>query len=129
MSVLEDAMNAVVRHLPDAAPDPLLRASRVLGQPLSRVDGVFRAPREGNAPVSEVCKMMSDCGSGRAVVAPHHANMSNGFIGSDHHRWQLRFDTFVDERALPPLRLYEDDAIDAALVDPLLYDPRIVPTA
>jgi xanthine dehydrogenase YagR molybdenum-binding subunit len=42
MSILEDAMNAAVRHLPDAAPDPLLRASRVLGQSLSRVDGPLK---------------------------------------------------------------------------------------
>ena len=42
MSILEDAMNLVVRHLPDAKPDPLIGADRVLGQPVSRVDGPLK---------------------------------------------------------------------------------------
>jgi xanthine dehydrogenase YagR molybdenum-binding subunit len=42
MSILEDAMNLVVRHLPDAKPDPMIGASRVLGQPVSRVDGALK---------------------------------------------------------------------------------------
>src|ERR1700760_2511058 len=42
MSVLEDAMNLVVRHLPDATSDPLVGATRVLGQPVSRVDGPLK---------------------------------------------------------------------------------------
>src|SRR5665213_2953536 len=42
MSILEDATNLVVRHLPDAKPDPLIGANRVLGQPVSRVDGPLK---------------------------------------------------------------------------------------
>jgi xanthine dehydrogenase YagR molybdenum-binding subunit len=42
MSILEDAVNLVVRHLPDAKPDPLIGASRVVGQPVSRVDGPLK---------------------------------------------------------------------------------------
>ncbi|HEY2417591.1 MAG TPA: molybdopterin cofactor-binding domain-containing protein, partial [Steroidobacteraceae bacterium] len=42
MSILEDAMNLAVRHLPDAKSDPLIGASRVLGQSVSRVDGSLK---------------------------------------------------------------------------------------
>ncbi|HEY2010924.1 MAG TPA: xanthine dehydrogenase family protein molybdopterin-binding subunit [Rhizomicrobium sp.] len=42
MSILEDAVKLVVRHLPDAKPDSLIGASRVLGQPMSRVDGPLK---------------------------------------------------------------------------------------
>jgi xanthine dehydrogenase YagR molybdenum-binding subunit len=42
MSILQDAVNAVMRLLPDADSDPLIGANRVVGQPLSRVDGPLK---------------------------------------------------------------------------------------
>jgi len=42
MSIKEDVVNLVARHLPDAKADPLIDANRVLGQPVSRVDGPLK---------------------------------------------------------------------------------------
>ena len=42
MSLLQKAVGAVVRILPDKAPDPLMDSGRVVGQPVSRVDGPLK---------------------------------------------------------------------------------------
>ena len=42
MSLLHKAVGAVVRILPDKAPDPLIGSHRAVGQPVSRVDGPLK---------------------------------------------------------------------------------------
>jgi xanthine dehydrogenase YagR molybdenum-binding subunit len=42
MSILQDAMGAVIRLMPGAAPDPLIDADRVIGKPISRIDGKLK---------------------------------------------------------------------------------------
>jgi xanthine dehydrogenase YagR molybdenum-binding subunit len=42
MSIIQDAIKAVVRLLPDKAPDPLTEAQGALRKPLSRIDGPLK---------------------------------------------------------------------------------------
>ena len=42
MSLLQKAIGAVLRLMPDELPDPLIGSGRVVGQPVSRVDGALK---------------------------------------------------------------------------------------
>ena len=42
MSILQDAMDAAIRLMPAAAPDPLIDADRIIGKPVSRLDGKLK---------------------------------------------------------------------------------------